>query len=313
MKVDAVFQGGGVKGIGFVGAVNCLEDEGYSWERLAGTSAGSIVAALLAVGYTGKELKNIMTVADFSKFLDSGAMNRIPIMGNIVELVEENGVFSGDKIEAWITELLKNKGKTKFKDVSINGKSKLNIIAADITKRNTLILPNDLKDYDIDPMEFSIAKAVRMSISIPFFFKPVKLKYYGGTSYIVDGGLLSNFPIWIYDVEGKPRWPTFGFKFLSDSISHTAMGKHDLFSFSLDVINAMFERNEEVYLPEKNSVRTINIDAFGIKGTDFNISKKAYIELYNSGYKIAKKFLNTWDFDSYVMKYRNMNGDSKVY
>lgn len=305
MKVDAVFQGGGIKGIGFVGAINCMEDNGYSWERLAGTSAGSIVAALLAVGYTGKELKEIMLASDYKKFLNNKTLNDIPVIGNIAALAKDNGIYSASLIETWISELLKKKGKTKFKDVMADGKTKLKIIAADITRRDTLILPDDLKDYDIDPMEFSIARAVRMSISIPFFFKPVKLKYYGGTSYIVDGGLLSNFPIWIYDVDGIPRWPTFGFKFLSDSISHTAMGKHDLVSFSLDIINTMLERNEEIYLPKKNSVRTISIDAFGIKGTDFNISNKVYIKLYNSGYKAAKEFLNGWDFNEYILKYRN--------
>lgn len=305
MKIDAVFQGGGVKGIGFVGAINCIEDNGYTWERLAGTSAGAIVATLLAVGYTGKELKEIMLASDYKKFLNKSAVNEIPIIGNAVGLIRENGVYSGDPIEEWITNLLVKKGKTKFKDVMYKGEAKLKIIAADITRRKTLILPDDLKDYDIDTMEFSIAKAVRMSISIPFFFKPVKLKYYGGISYIVDGGLLSNFPIWIYDVEGVPRWPTFGFKFLNDSISHTAMGKNDLFSISLDIINAMLERNEEIYLPEKNSVRTINIDAYGVKATDFNISKKVYIELYNSGYKAAKEFLNKWDFTEYMLRYRS--------
>lgn len=305
MKIDAVFQGGGIKGIGFVGAINCIEDNGYEWERVAGTSAGSIIAALLSAGYTGSELKEIMLSSNYNNFLDKGMLKRIPFVSDAIALIKDKGVFSGDPIEVWLEGLLKKKGISKFKDVTVNGETKLKIIAADITKRNTLILPDDLKNYGIDPMEFSIAKAVRMSISIPFVFEPVKLEYFGGTSWIVDGGLLSNFPIWIYDVEGTPRWPTFGFKFLSDSISHTALGKQDIISYSLDIIDAMLERNEEIYLPLKNSVRTINIDAFGIKGTDFKISKEMYSKLYDSGYKSVKKFLDNWNFKQYILKYRS--------
>ena len=51
LKADAVFEGGGVKGIGLVGAVAFAEEKGYRWVNLAGTSAGAIVAALLAAGY----------------------------------------------------------------------------------------------------------------------------------------------------------------------------------------------------------------------------------------------------------------------
>ncbi|PJI08961.1 MULTISPECIES: patatin-like phospholipase family protein [Clostridium] len=63
-----------------------------------------------------------------------------------------------------------------------------------------MILPDDLRKYNIDPMEFSIAKAVRMSCSIPLYFTPYILKNTSPYSFIVDGGLLSNFPIWIFDV-----------------------------------------------------------------------------------------------------------------
>ncbi len=68
MKIDVVFEGGGVKGIGLIGAICCFEDYGYEFNMLAGTSAGSIIAALLAVGYTGRELKSIMLELDYNMF-----------------------------------------------------------------------------------------------------------------------------------------------------------------------------------------------------------------------------------------------------
>ena len=304
VKIDAVFQGGGIKGIAFVGAINCMEDKGYKWEKLAGTSAGSIIAALLSVGYSGKELKEIMSQCNYKKFYDKGIMQKIPWINNPLSLIKDNGVYSGDPIENWLNGLFQKKNKTKFKHLMSNGVIKLKIIASDITKKKIMILPDDLKNYGIDPMEFNIARAVRMSISIPFFFKPVKLKYKTSTSYVVDGGLLSNFPVWLFDVDKIPRWPTFGFRFINDTISKTAQGKHGLFSFSMDIISTILEKDEEIYLQDKNSVRTVNINTYGIESTDFNISEKLYEKLYFSGYNETEKFLSNWNFNDYISQYR---------
>ncbi|MCY6482898.1 patatin-like phospholipase family protein [Clostridium aestuarii] len=313
-KIDAVFEGGGVKGIAFVGAICYLEEKGYRWQNCAGTSAGAIIAALLAVGYTGKEVKEVILKTDYSKFLDKNMIQSISCMkylgdffekiSHIYNLFKDKGMNSEDYIEKWMENLLKVKGKTKFKDISVNGKSKLKIIASDITKRNILILPDDLYKYGIDPMEFEIAKAVRMSISIPYFFKPVKLHYDNKMSYIVDGGILSNFPVWIFDVKGKPKFPTFGFNLVDDEKSYTQQGKNDIISFSLDMITTIINRNEDIYVRDKDVVRTIFIPTLGVKTTEFDITKETSQKLFDSGYVSAKQFLHKWNFRNYIMRYR---------
>jgi NTE family protein len=303
-KVDAIFEGGGVRGIGFVGAICCLEEKNYQWERLAGTSAGSIIAALLAVGYTGVELKTIMYQLNYNRFLDKKSIQRIPILGKPLGLVIKKGMYAGNYIEEWLQELLKAKGKTKFKDVMVNGSSKLKIIASDITKRKIVILPDDLSEYGIDPMEFEIAKAVRMSISIPLYFDPIKLPYEHGVSYIVDGGILSNFPVWIFDVNNTPRWPTFGFKLVDPGVSYTSRGKKDLLSFVLDIVDTMIDEDETVYMKSKDSVRTVSIPTLGVKATEFDILKEDSKRLFESGYKSGDEFLKEWDFGDYIRKYR---------
>ncbi|MFD3158791.1 patatin-like phospholipase family protein (plasmid) [Haloimpatiens sp. FM7330] len=225
-KYDGVFEGGGVKGVAFVGAICRLEEEGYELNRCAGTSAGSIIASLLAVGYSGKELRELIVNTDYNKFLDKNIS--IFDTGNILEksshaynLFMDKGLYSGDYFEKWMYNHLKAKGKTKFKDVCINGESRLKIVAADVSTGTMLILPDNLKKYGIDPMEFEISKAVRMSMSIPFFFEPVKLK----NNYIVDGGILSCYPIWIFDVEGTPKYPTFGFNLDEEVTNYTLQGR----------------------------------------------------------------------------------------
>ncbi|MDI6619796.1 MAG: patatin-like phospholipase family protein [Clostridiales bacterium] len=304
LKADAVFDGGGVKGIALVGALCCLEEKGYVWNNVAGTSAGSMVAAMIAAGYTRDELKKIIFEMDFESLLDKGGLQSIPLLGKPLCFLIDKGIYSGNYIEKWMRNNLKKKGITKFKDVSVKGKSRLKIVAADITKKDLLILPDDLVKYGMDPMEFDIARAVRMSISIPFFFKPVKLKYSTGCSYIVDGGVLSKFPIWIFDVNKKPRWPTIGFKLLGSKVSRTGSGKSDIVSFTLDIIDTMIEEHEEIHLKNKDFVRTIPISTSGTKATEFSLSRKKCTALFNSGYNAANKFIGNWNFAEYVETFR---------
>ncbi len=79
-----------------------------------------------------------------------------------------------------------------------------------------VVFPDDLPNYGFLNYRFSIAKAVRMSSTIPFFFEPVKWRTpkWKQPCYMVDGGILSNYPIWIFDSPTSPRWPTFGFHFV---------------------------------------------------------------------------------------------------
>ena len=304
MKIDAIFEGGGVRAIGFVGAVCFMEEKNFYWQRLAGTSAGSIIASLLAVGYTGKELYSIISDMDYSKFLDVKGIQAIPLLGKPLGLLFQNGMYRGDYIEQWMQGLLYAKGKTKFKDVMLDGECRLKIIASDISKRKILIFPDNLPDYGIDPMEFEIAKAVRMSAGIPICYNPIKLNYKDGVSYIVDGGILSNFPVWIFDVNETPRWPTFGFRFIDPKERISSAGSMDLLTYISEIFESVVEEDQSLFMKDKDSVRVIPIPTWGIQSTNFNISQEESFKLYLSGYESCKKFLNQWNFSSYMKKYR---------
>ncbi|WDC83538.1 patatin-like phospholipase family protein [Caloramator sp. mosi_1] len=299
MYIDAVFEGGGVKGIAFLGAIKCLEERGYKFNKVAGTSAGAIISSLIAAGYSADELKQILFNFDFINFQDKDAVQSLPFIGSILGLVVSKAIFSGDAFENWLKELLVKKGKVKFKNFINNNEFALKIIASDITKKDILILPDDLKEYGIDPLEFEVAKAVRMSMSIPLYFKPVKLKVNDEIHYIVDGGILSNFPVWIFDVEGIPRWPTFGFK-LQEPAPKPRNEYISLKDYLMDIVNTMIEENELRYIKNKDFVRTILIPTLGVNTTDFSISNSMKQKLYISGYNSAKTFLETWNFDDYV-------------
>lgn len=291
MKINVVFEGGGVKGIGLVGAVACLEDRGYTFNMLAGSSAGSIVAALLAGGYRARELKEIMLNLDYRRFKDKDKLQSIPLLGKPISFFIEKGIYTGEYMEKWIDELLVKKGKKKFKDVEISGASRLKVIASDITRKKMLILPEDLKDYEINQDEFSIASAVRMSTAIPFYFKPVKLQNQSGVSYIIDGGILSLYPIWIFDEGENTKIPTFGLKLIEPSRHTMELSKRDVISYGLDIIGTMMEKDDEKYIRKRDFIRTVPIPTVGVKTTDFDITREKSLELYESGYKSAEKFL----------------------
>ena len=124
----------------------------------------------------------------------------------------------------------------------------------------------------------------------------------------MDGGILSNFPIWLFDVEGTPKWPTFGLKLLSDNdLKKNHPNNSNLITYSCDLIDTILANSDEAFLNNKDSVRTIKIRTYNIGTIDFAISKDQYLTLFNSGYKCAKEFLAKWNFDSYISRYRSDN------
>ena len=303
MYADLVCKGGGVKGIALVGALLYFEEYGYIWKKVAGTSVGAIVASLVAVGYTAKEIYDIMLKIDYREFADKNTLQSIPLIGPPISLFYSKGIHAGDYVENFLSEKFEQKGKKYFKDIYENGESKLKVIASDVTRHKLIVLPDDLVEYNINPMEFEIAKAVRMSLSIPFFFEPVILNKKGNPSYIVDGGLLSNFPIWIFDVSDRPRWPTFGLN-LYNNVQSSNSNHHGLISYLMDVIETSLSTNEEIYFKDCDCVRIVNIPTLGISTINFDITKEEMTSLFNSGYNSAKSFLETWDFNSYINNFR---------
>src|SRR5215210_7505303 len=90
--VDLVFEGGGLKGIALVGAYSVLEERGYRPQNIAGTSAGAIVAALLAAGYTAAELRQTITECDLNS-KDRARKNWLPLFPRIVSILKDRGIY----------------------------------------------------------------------------------------------------------------------------------------------------------------------------------------------------------------------------
>lgn len=298
MWADAVFEGGGVKGVGLVGALCVAEKKGYRWKRIAGTSAGSIIASLLAAGYTGEELYQIMVSKDFTDFLHGSWYDFIPWVGPSLRVLTRKGMYRSDHLERWLEELLAKKGVRTFADLK---DVELHVVISDISNENLLIFPKDLEKFGYKEREFSVARAVRISCNIPFFFEPYKLynRTDGTYSYLVDGGLLSNFPIWIFDEE-VPRWPTFGFRLLGENTgkAHTIRGPISLFRAMFET---MMDAHDNRYISNQDQARTIFVPTLDVKLTDFDIDEGRRDELFRSGIRAAETFFHNWTFDSYLV------------
>jgi NTE family protein len=217
-NVDLVFEGGGVKGIALVGAYWVLEEQGYRPQTMAGASAGAIVAALVAAGYSAAELREILDGLDFLSFKDRGWEDRLPALSRTISTLKDKRIYEGEAFIQWMSGLLEKKGVKTFGDLLKRPEAepiyrhKLQVIASDLTEQRLLVLPRDAHRLGIeDPDELEVALVVRMSMSIPFFFEPVS--FTNAKTHrkhlIVDGGMLSNFPVWLFDVE-ESQWPTFG-------------------------------------------------------------------------------------------------------
>ena len=302
-RADIVLEGGGVKGIGLVGALSVIESEGYSWGNIAGTSAGAIVASLLAAGYTAAELETVISGVDYNRFKDEGAVDKIPFFGPLISVLAEKGVYEGKYLEDWIGGLLAAKGKRTFGDLIIEGEKdpryryKLNVITSDISNGLLVVLPHGLKEYGIDPDTFSIAQAVRMSMSIPFFFEPVKLK----DVFFVDGGMLSNFPIWLFDSKGKPGWPTFGLKLIEPEFGKPQPIDNAI-DFTKALVTTMMDAHDKMHVENSDFERTVPIPTLGVQTTEFDLSPARRDALYQSGVDAAKEFFKTWDFSAHKRK-----------
>ena len=319
MLVNAVFEGGGVRGVSLAGAVRAAEDHGVTFHRVAGTSSGSIVASLIAAGYTAEEMREIIMSTPFTSFLKRAPIFNIKVIGPITRVLLKKGLYSGEALEAWIRKLLLQKNIRTFGDIAPD---KLRIIASDISNGRLLVLPDDIENYGIEPNKLEIAKAIRMSTSIPYFFDPVMIrswKVQGAMkpfskqfSYIVDGGLLSNFPLWLFEKERNPRTkqlvPTIGFQMVGkqDQQPHVIRGPFTMFEAMFET---MMSAHDERYIEQHNRYRTIKIPTLGIRNTQFEITPEQSASLYDSGLLAGTQFFERWTYEGYEVQFKKFQSE----
>lgn len=292
MLVDGVFSGGGLKGFALVGAYQVLEEKGYNFQRVAGTSAGAILASFIAAGYTAKEIEKLLDELDFISLLDpKKTILPLPFM-KWLHLYWRLGLYQGKALENWFLEKLANKGVYSFSDLAPGS---LKLVASDLTNGKMIVLPDDLEQYGISPQSFPVARALRMSCSIPFFFEPVKLKVGSGNTIVVDGGVLSNFPLWIFDDEtGKKERPVLGLKLSQNQNEMETRQINNALQLFEALFSTMKNAHDNNYISRKHEKDIIFIPVEGYSATQFDLDEETKMELIEIGRSRTLQFLKTW-------------------
>jgi NTE family protein len=262
------------------------------------------VAAYQKDGRDLHELVEVMNTVDYQRFADGPVLERLTgRLGEGVELLLHEGAHSGGYLVAWLGAELQKAGVTTFADLALEDpggsladgqRYSLVVHTSDLSRRALVRLPWDYPNYGSVADAQRVVDAVRASMSIPFFFRPVDIKTDRGTVTWVDGGLLSNFPITVFDrTDGiPPRWPTWGIKLSGqppdtpDRPVRTALG---VAVNCLETLTADWNR----YRLDEEGVnrRTIFVDTTGVASTDFGIDEATRQRLFDSGQDAARKFL----------------------
>lgn len=293
MKIDGVFSGGGVKAFAFVGCLESLKQHQLTLERVAGTSAGAIIATLIAAGYEFEEITTLIDELNLKQLLDPPPLTSYLPFTKWIYLYYKMGLNKGERLEQWISEQLAKKGVYTFKDIKANY---LKVVATDLTYSRLVIIPDDLQQfYNIDPNQFPVATAVRMSAGFPYFFMPKQLRRSSHEICLfVDGGLLSNFPLWIFN-RGKRRKkrPVLGMK-LSDHEAPIKQQKiNNSFALLQAILSTMKKGHENRYM-SIDQQNIIYIPTGHLSPVDFNIDKKIRDDLIQRGKTTTDEFLKHW-------------------
>jgi len=300
-----VFSGGGIKGISYCGALDVLdsnnilydEDGNFKIMGFAGTSAGSIIAALLAVDYKPKEIKKIMKKLNMRDLVD----DKSGMVRDGLHLIEKYGTAPGNFVLNFLGDLIK--AKTGNEDYTIDQLYadkgiKLVIVGTDMNIcASQYFYPNDGSNI-------TIRKAIRISMSIPFLFEPVL----HNKNYYVDGGVLDNYPLHVFDGEYpgektsrcgmcKPNDKVLGLQIITEdstnddgTVTREEIG--NLLQFSFTFIKTFMLENDRRMLTPTNKKRTIRIVTPNYPATNFAISDDDKKLLMECGRKHTLDFFN---------------------
>lgn len=317
-----------MKGAALVGAVSVLAEHGYRVARVAGSSAGAVtacvVAALEQAGEPLSRLTEVFAALDLRRLRDPGPLGRVPLLGPAWSLLVHDGLYRGRYLEDFLSGVLADLGVRTFGDLRISRAAdpgsalpdehsyRLVVTASDLSRRRLVRLPWDAPAYGLDPDEQSVARAVRASAAIPLFFRPVRPRLCRGRATWVDGGLLSNFPVGLFDRADsrEPRWPTFGVR-LHSRAGTVPAGRpvRGPLSVALAAVETLLTDQDAAYTDEPcTRARTVFVDTTGVSPVDFDLDVATGDRLREAGRTATARFLADWDVGRYLRQCRSPTG-----
>ncbi len=310
---NLVFEGAGIRGIAYAGVLKGMENAGITNNiaKVGGTSAGAITALMVSLGYNSNEIYEIVSKTKFQQFNDGQYI----FLGGFYRLSKKYGWYKGDAFLKWLEEIIRNKtgnSDITFKELKDNGYKQLYVTATCLNKQKLLIFSAD--NYP----QMKVKDAVRISMSIPLYFNAVFIDSCGrvyknqqkanGLDVVVDGGILGNFPIYIFDSVSVdtfnhktriPNYKTLGVRIDSDSQIVSDSRNKELVPVQInklsDYITAFYiiileNLNRNQLIPE-DWQRTISVSSVGITPRIKKLSTKQKMALMLSGEQHTLNFL----------------------
>ena len=275
---NLAISGAGVKIVAQIGAVEVLEEKGIlsQIKRVAGTSAGAIIASLVAVGYTAKELKELCFSLDFERFEDGKIAEKL-------NLFNDYGLYKGDAFLDFIREKIELKTGSKyttFAGLYAQGMKDLSVVACRLNDCSAVVF-----NYENTP-HIAVADAVRFSMSIPIEFEPHKI--HNDISTYVDVGVVLNYPLNLFPTEN-----TIGICFNPNEKADYVNLKRGQFPLYLKLMiqSFMASQDKALTMQLEDLQRSIMLDSCGVSATKFNLTEKDKMNLYESGKSIANYFI----------------------
>jgi len=321
---NLVFEGGGVKGIAYVGALQKLEERGILADvvRVGGTSAGAITAILVGLNYSLAETERILRGLDFKMFMDDSW----GVVRDSKRLLDEFGWYKGDYFRDWIAGIIRDKtgnSEATFNDLKEKGFRDLYFVGTNLSTKFSEVFSAEHTPRMV------VADAVRISMSIPMFF--AAKRSFRGDVY-VDGGVLDNYPVKLFDrqkyVETNSTTPvyyqqhnaslaaigvnvsnyvfnqeTLGFRL--DSAKEIAVFRDhaepsqeeikEFFDYAKAFIGTVMDSQDSMHLHSDDWQRTIYVDSLGVKTTDFDLSDETKQKLVDSGVDGVEAYFKWYD------------------
>jgi len=333
---NLVFQGGGIKTFAYHGVVETLDDYGVlpQIERVAGTSAGAVMAVYLSFRLSIQETIELFKQIDYARIPlptadkeQKGLPSKIikgelldKVVGNVdavSRLLKRYGWYASDypyrRLQEIIANYCRGNGRATFADFRARGFRDLYIVTTNLSKRR-----REVFSAETTP-NAAVVDALLITQSIPLFFEGVQFdgKSLGSGDYYADGGVVANYPLHIFDDEryaqDKRRffsginWETLGARlYTPDDCPHRHRPITSLLTYMENLLQTLVEAQIVAFENSRvDQLRSINASDCCVQATDFHIkpdnTDARYIELVEAGKTATLTYLNTF----------NLPGDSE--
>ncbi|MEZ8503720.1 patatin-like phospholipase family protein [Vibrio splendidus] len=349
MESYAVFEGGGVKGAAFAGALKAAEEANIKFVGYGGASAGSIVAFLAALGFNSQEIKDKMCEIDFIKLLDEPIKDEISTLRDLFTPIKEcskltfflvtNKLIFSKKHRSVLINLIKRvyleKGAYRKRNMTsllsyyaylkfpqivkgCDSSGELKMTFSDFynaTKIDFKVIATNVatgEAYEFSHIKdgsMCVFEAVAASSAFPLVFKPSAIEH--GT--LVDGGLSCNLPTHLFHGHEYKKLPIYAFDLQKEILNLSDNTQNwGITEHIGGLVNSALDASNNIISDVVGGIAVPVAVPCDIRTLDFNIDKDGIDRLYSSGYESARQFFSNHRLTIMLQKAKNQEDIARL-